>query len=612
MAEESKELDGRIKHGLLSNICYLYKILFERIKKIKWYLLLNIITVIITPMILIYIPSYAVKLLEERVLFGKYIIAISILIIIYILISIVKDVSGTLYDINCSAFRSFNCIKKLINYNINCDYEFVESYDNQKYVERASEAVGSNWAGVELLYKKTPQVIINFIGLILYSAAITSIDFRILLILFFMAICNLILNKKARNYLNSKIDENARIDKHSWYLKDRVKNIEAGKDIRLFSMQKWFVKLLNSYIKSGNAWQKRIEKRFYIPVLSDTIWAGIRDFAAYFILVKMAMDGEISIATLVLFLGIIRTFSDWFFGFVEGLNDLLRANTQVDDYRTVIEIENKYKRDGGFILNISKENPPEVIFENVSFRYKGAKKETIKDLNLHIKAGEKLAIVGNNGAGKSTIIKLLSGLYMPTKGSIFVNGIDIKDLNIEEYYKQISVVFQEVDPIEFTIINNVTGKLREESDLDKFYDSLKKADVYEKIMTLKNKENTYISPLFDEEGVKLSGGETQKLLLARALYKDSSILILDEPTSVLDPIAESKMYEKYEEFSKNKTSVFISHRLASTRFCNRIIFLEDGSIKEAGTHEELIKNNDLYAELFRVQSHYYKEEPAYE
>jgi len=127
-------------------------------------------------------------------------------------------------------------------------------------------------------------------------------------------------------------------------------------------------------------------------------------------------------------------------------------------------------------------------------------------------------------------------------------------------------------------------------------------------MSLKKREDTFISPIFDEEGIKLSGGETQKLLLARALYKDSPILILDEPTSVLDPIAESKMYEKYEEFSKNKTSIFISHRLASTRFCNRIIFLEDGEIREEGTHEELIMSDKSYAELFRVQSHYYREE----
>jgi ATP-binding cassette subfamily B protein len=608
MAKKSKDLEGRVKHGLFSNIVYLYKLLFESDKRIKWYLVISIIMVIAVPMILVLLPSYAVKLLEEKVTLIEYILSIGMLIIIYIFSSILRDVTRQMYDISCSAFRSFRCIKKLINYNINCDYDFIESYNKQKYIERATESIGSNWVGVELLYKNFPQVIINFVGLIIFSAAITSIDIRILIILILMAIFNLYLNSYARKFLDSTMDENNKLIKNDWYIKDRVKDIDTGKDVRIFSMQKWFLKLINSNIEKSKNWQKRIEKRFYIPVVSDTIWAGVRDFAAYYILVKMVMNGEISIATFVLFLGIIRTFSDWFFGLVGGFNDLIKANNQVDDYRTVLEIENKYKRSGGVELKIDKENPPEIIFDKVSFCYEGATKDTIKDLSLYIKAGEKLAIVGNNGAGKSTIIKLLSGLYMPTKGDIYINGINIKDMNIEKYYKELSVVFQEIDPIEFTILNNVTGRIKEESDTDKFYDAVKKAGIYDKIMSLKKREDTFISPIFDEEGIKLSGGETQKLLLARALYKDSPILILDEPTSVLDPIAESKMYEKYEEFSKNKTSIFISHRLASTRFCNRIIFLEDGEIREEGTHEELIMSDKSYAELFRVQSHYYREE----
>ena len=251
--------------------------------------------------------------------------------------------------------------------------------------------------------------------------------------------------------------------------------------------------------------------------------------------------------------------------------------------------------------------PPEIEFCNVGFTYEGGDKPVLKNLNFKIKAGEKIALVGNNGAGKTTIVKLLCGLYPPTEGEILVDGKTIGEIGIDKYQDKISVLFQDTTPIAFSIAENVCGCDLNHIDKARLKESLEKAGIAKKIESLPKKENSYITQTLDDEGIMLSGGETQKLLLAKAMYKNGPFLILDEPTSALDPLAESKIYEEYNSMAENKTSLFISHRLASTKFCDRIMFLDGGQIVEVGSHDELIKKGGKYREIFDIQSHYYQE-----
>lgn len=246
--------------------------------------------------------------------------------------------------------------------------------------------------------------------------------------------------------------------------------------------------------------------------------------------------------------------------------------------------------------------------KNVRYRYDGAEEDTLKGINLKIKAGEKLALVGVNGAGKTTLVKLLCGMYRPTEGEILVGGRNIQEYNIEEYYSLISAVFQEVRVIAFTCFEFVASSdLERPTAREDAEAAMKAAGIYEKVRALSKGMDTHLMKGIYEDGVDFSGGEMQKLLLARAIYKNGAVFILDEPTAALDPIAENNLYLQYRELTAGRTSVYISHRFASTRFCDRIILLEDGAIQESGTHEELMERNGRYAEMFEVQSKYYKE-----
>ena len=272
--------------------------------------------------------------------------------------------------------------------------------------------------------------------------------------------------------------------------------------------------------------------------------------------------------------------------------------------REYLEIEEPFCFAGG--KQLPKAHSYELRLENVSFCYPKATKNTIDRMNLTVHAGEKLAIVGLNGAGKTTLVKLLCGLLDPTEGRVLLNGQDIRQLDRREYYRLFSAVFQDFSVLSASVAQNISQQAQG-YDVEKINRCIEQAGLTEKISQLPQGIETKVGREVYEDGVLFSGGQTQRLMLARALYKDGGILLLDEPTAALDPIAENDIYLKYDEMSKGKTSLFISHRLASTRFCDRIIFLENGGICEEGTHEQLLQQGGGYAKLFEIQSRYYKE-----
>lgn len=501
--------------------------------------------------------------------------------------------------------RGYFC-RQFVDKVLSTDYVNVEPQESQRQIQKGAYAINSGWIGTEQLMKQSIEIAVCILGLAVYGASVVFLDLRILLIMLIMFMPDYYFRAHAIRFQDSLIEENTRIYRTKNYLNRSGLDIRAGKDVRVYEMEGWFHRVYESVVKAARSYAVRTELRWYLPSFFDHICISARDLLAYYILIRMAVSGEISPAVFTMYLGIIAGFSEWMNSIAHALNVIRRSSHEFNHYLAVMNAKDEFLHEGGMQIPDSQK-PLKIEFENVSFRYPGADKDTIKSLSFVINPGEKIALVGNNGAGKTTIVKLLCGLYQPTGGRILVNGFELSKVNIDEYQKLISVLFQDIQPLAFNIEMNVSGRGEDETDHKKVKESLKGAGLWEKVTTLPKREKTYLSQTLDDGGIQLSGGEAQKLLLARAIYKDGNFLILDEPTSALDPIAESRMYEEYNSMTREKTSVFISHRLASTKFCDRILFIEDGSIIEEGTHGQLIEKNGKYKEIFDIQSHYYQE-----
>ena len=315
-----------------------------------------------------------------------------------------------------------------------------------------------------------------------------------------------------------------------------------------------------------------------------------------------------SIADFTLYLGAVRSFFYVLQQVFNNLSDMKAQSREINDFRSFLEYPERK------VLLQDTAHPPllgqksyEFKFENVSFRYPESERYALKNLNLTLAAGERLAVVGLNGAGKSTFIKLLCGLYTPTEGRILLNGVDIRCYDKREYYELFSPVFQNVEMFAFPMDENVSMKVAGETDSALAEEYLRAAGLGEKIDSLPKGVKTDLLKIISEDGVELSGGESQKLALARALYKNAPVVVLDEPTSALDALAEYHMYQSFDSMIGQKSAVYISHRLSSTRFCDHVAMFADGELKEYGTHESLLAAGGAYREMFEVQAQYYKE-----
>lgn len=352
------------------------------------------------------------------------------------------------------------------------------------------------------------------------------------------------------------------------------------------------------------AFSLRRERVYAWNCVVDVLLQFARNGIAYVYLIGMALNKGLSASEFLLYFTAFTGFSNWVTGLLSQFATLHKECMGLSTILEYIHLPEQFRFQGG--KPIPKAERYELKLENVSFRYPGTEKDIIRHMNLTLHPGEKIAVVGLNGAGKTTLVKLLCGFYDPDEGRVLLNGIDIREFNRQEYYDLLSAVFQEMSVLDLTVAEQVAQTV-ENIDLSKVSDCLEKAGLRDKVEELPLGLQTHVGKMVYLDGVEFSGGETQRLMLARALYKDGPILVLDEPTAALDPLAENDIYQKYNEMTTGKTAIFISHRLASTRFCDRILFLQDGVIAEEGTHEQLLAMNGEYAKLFQVQAQYYQE-----
>ena len=423
----------------------------------------------------------------------------------------------------------------------------------------------------------------------------------ILVVLFVVSFwINFRISKKIgqRKVLMSKQNEKGNAE--GMYLGSVIGKESFAKDIRLFGIQEY---LAEKSRRGGMIGRVFTEYGIFIGKNNAKFSFMVQLLAGYiYIYVSvMAMSGSVSTGEVLMYAGAIITMMTGVQKAISIYNQIVYCNEYISTYEEFINRPNMHY-DGTLPIEKRDDNRYELSFHKVSFKYPGSDNYILKDINLKFEIGEKLALVGLNGAGKTTLVKLLLRLYEPTEGEIKLNGINIEKYDYDEYVQIFSVVFQDFRLFDFPLDENIA--VSENVDTDKVKKVIELVGLTELVNNMPDKEGTL---LYHEngDGVSLSGGEAQKVAIARALYKDAPFVILDEPTAALDPVAEAEIYERFDTLVGGKTTIYISHRMSSCKFCDRIIVISDGTIKEEGTHSSLIQKAGLYAEMYNTQAEYY-------
>lgn len=497
-------------------------------------------------------------------------------------------------------------IKERIAKTLDMDYEALETPEMLDRLQKAKRATAGDWQGVQGMMTYMQVLFTQIISIIIAVAIMTSFDPLIILVIAVLSFIQFmffehIRKKDKREMWDAMMPHWRKLE----YMETVTTDFSYAKDIRLFGMKKFLAKRQKDvYDEELRHWTKSRQYWIYNSIFSHGI-SLVRQLIITGWLVYGVVAKDLSIGNFTLYLASAGAFSNAINEVLSALSALRERSAHTDDYRSFMDIPTDCGKD---TVPIPKADKYVFTFENVSFKYKGQEKYALKDLNITIAAGEKLAVVGLNGAGKSTFIKLLLRLYDVTEGRILMNGTDIRRFDRVEYYRLFSPAFQDVTVFAFPMAENVSMSPPDETDRDRAEKCIREAGLGDKADKLEKGIDTELLKVLYDDGVDLSGGEKQKLALARALYKGSDVIVLDEPTAALDALAEYRLYKSFNGLVGNRTAVYISHRLSSTRFCDRVAMFKDGEMTETGTHDELMAKNGDYAEMFRVQAQYYVED----
>lgn len=582
------------------NFVYMVKNWVKWDKKSLIYFFIRIPAMVLQPIITAYIPKAMIDCINEGATVERLTLVVALLSVLVALTTWLTPFMQELLLGSARIIRMRYAVMAF-NKNLNTSYINIESLDGREKNKRAMEFYRGYYSSSADFIETCNQMLVCIVGVITSLALIYKIN--IFMILLILATCAAeffllkYLNKKEKWVKDSRSKIFVKFD----YYYKLSKNLTASKDTRLYGFTDYFIAGIAKLITGLEDITAKYMHQSVKVGSTRALLNLARELVAYAYLTYLVCRGRLSVSDFIFYFGIITGFSNWIVQLVYNYSNIERCCNDCRGFRDFIESteENKDKPSVDF------DNVNSIEFKNVNFTYPNAEKSTINNMSFKVNKGENIAIVGENGAGKTTAIKLLCGLYYPTEGDILINGKSSKSFSADSYFDLFSAVFQDYNFLPMTIAENICATSN--YDKEKLNSAFEKAGITDKINALPDKEKSFMIKDVYKNAVDFSGGEKQKLLLAKAIYKNAPVLILDEPTAALDPISENELYLKYNEMTDNKISFFISHRLSSTRFCDKILFIKNGTIAESGTHEELMALKGAYYRMYQIQSYYYQE-----
>ncbi len=601
--KKQKEPKRKPKYGMLSCVGYIYRLLWNTERSLVFAGVLTVPIWLTLATFGLILPSIVISMLEKSDRFTP----IALVIIGMLVFKLTMDIINNAIDQKLDA--SYELVQMRLRYLLedkvrNQDWYLKYDVAVHNLLQRAIGAINSTGVRFPMEFANMFAQLMKFF---MYGSVVSMLNPIIILLLAAGCAVNYFMNQwqMKKNYGDQDV-RNAISKKIRYSTANISRDFKFAKDIRLYNMKDSMQRRLEGLLAKYHKERKKVLLRDILTSMVSFLVLLLRDGAAYAFLIYKAVNGEVDASTFVLYFSAITSMS-WMMSDLLGIiGNVQRGALQISDFREMMETKGVLNRGEGISTPTA---PFSIEFKNVSYQYPEGEKKILDHVSFKIEAGEKVALVGLNGAGKTTLTMIMCGLILPNEGEVLLNGHSIFEYNRDEMYSLFGFVPQDYHFLPVSIARNVASAMTdEEVDIDKVNRCIEVAGLTEKIASLPLGLATPLNREINKNGIELSGGEAQKLLLARLLYKNPLCIILDEPTAALDPIAEDRMYRRYNEIAAHATSVFISHRLASTRFCNRIFLLDGAKFAEVGTHDELIAANGKYRELFDIQSKYYREE----